>query len=130
MENGTGEWVPLMYYASNSNLGDINNGAQSPISLAENIPDDVNITRGNFTLRGYDVPYVIESGGRHTISLCNRDGSIFQYPLQFRWLQTSIQEHADISDVIVLDNISVSVHNGTQKATLFEDDFNHQNSSE
>lgn len=127
-ENVTGEWIPLMYYASNSNPGNISE-AQSPISLAENIPDDINITHGNFTLRGYSVPYVIESGGKHTISLC-KDETVLRYPLQFRWLQTSLQVHDGISDVIVLDNITISVHSGTQRVTLYEDDFDHQNSSE
>lgn len=128
MEIVTGEWIPLMYYASTSNPGNMSE-APSPISLSKNISDDINVTHGNFMLRGYSVPYVIESRGHHTISLCN-DESVLQHPLQFRWLQTVLQVNNGISDVIVLDNITITVHNGTEHAILYEDDFDRRNSSE
>lgn len=87
---------------------------------------------GNFTLRGYNVPYVIETEAKsyymYNVSIC-REG-ILQYPFQLRWLQTSYQEGDGMSDVVMLDNVAVSVRNGTDYAPLLEDCFDNQTSIE
>lgn len=111
----TSTWTPLMYFTATTILSDVS-GMQSPISLTKNV---VNITTGTVLLRGYHVPYVIQNGERYTVRLC-RD---VNQPLEFRWLQTSLDVHKGISDVVALDNITISVHNATHSATLFQDDF-------
>ena len=117
--SATREWVPLMFFTSKSDLGD-KSGLHS-ISLTDSV------TNGNsFMLRGYRVPYVVGNGGHYNVSFC----SGAQHPLEFRWLQTSSEVNGGFSDVVMLDNISITVHNRTHDATLFENDFDHQNSTE
>ena len=98
------------------------------ISLIKTPPDDE--TRGNFTLRGYGVPYVIVNRGRHNITLCRDESVLSELPVEFRWLQTSSSSdnRSTIEDVIALDNISISLHNGSHYASLFKESFDDQKS--
>ena len=113
-ESATTEWVPLMYITGKS-YGDESSGLD-PISIIES--DRVNSDR--FLLRGYSVPYVVSSGGQYNVSFCTS----FQRPLEFRWLQTSSEAEKGVSDVILLDYISIIARNSTHSSTLFDDDFN------
>lgn len=120
-EEGHGEWIPLMYIANLSRT------TQPFVELpSENIAGDSN--SGDFTLRGYNVPYVIQNGDYYTynISICGND--IFQHQLQFRWLHSSYQVGDFIRDVVLLDNITVSVQNSTHYTVLLQDCFDGQNS--
>lgn len=130
-DNGTGEWIPLTFFAGKSNLA-ISGSEQSSISLTDNILY-YNITNisGSFILRGYTVPFVIEEEGHHSVFLC-RNESVLQYPLQFRWLQTSSQDDQGVQDIVILDNITITVHNRTrspQPYTLFKTNFDSQTST-
>ena len=115
-QEGNGEWIPLMYFAKDTNLSDVS-GTPSTISLTENTT--ISGARGRFTLRGYDVPYVIKDGGQFNVSVC-RDKNVLQRPIEFRWLQTSLRDSGDLGDVIMLDKIVISILNGTHSANLYQ----------
>ena len=115
-ESATTDWMPLMYITGKS-YGDESSGLD-PISITERVDSE------SFLLRGYSVPYVVSSGGRYNVSFC----SSFQHPLEFRWLQTSSEADEGVRDVILLDNITITVRNSTHSGTLFNDDFDRQNS--
>lgn len=117
VENSMGEWIPVMYLVS-PYMGD-SSETQSPISLTKNAP---NGTSGSFLLRGYKVPYATANDGRHSVSLC-RDSHVLQNPLQFRWLQTSSQSIDGYKHVVLLDNITIGIHNGSLSASMFEEHF-------
>lgn len=123
-ENGPREWTPLMYYSSNSTQQDNNfNIGSSSIRIIDSTGDIL-------TLRGYSVPYIIQTRGHYNASLCGGEEDVFQYPLQFRWLQTAFQFDNVIRDVIVLDNVSISLCYDDQCTTLLVDDFDSQDSIE
>ena len=118
------EWIPLMYITGSSNLDD------DTISLvkSDTLTDK---RRGNFMLRGYSVPYVIASSGKHQyrVTLCKEDASFLEYPMVFRWLQTSSMMNRSITeDIVMLDDISISLQNSSHYASLFEQSFDDQNS--
>ena len=116
------EWIPLLYITRSSSLS--NNEGESQTSIS--ITNDDNITHmrnGSFVLRGYTVPYLITNGSRQLVSLCGE--GILEDRLQLRWLQMSRQyplEQGE-SDVIILDNITISVYRGHQPTSLFEENF-------
>ena len=125
MTQSDSEWVPLMYFASN-----LNPDSDNTISLVENkiLQNPNNETQGNFMLRGYSVPYVIASKGRHRVTLCS-EADLLDYPVEFRWLQTSSLTNRSITeDVIMLDNISISLQNSSHYASLFDEGFDDLNS--
>ena len=124
-ENSTSEWIPLMYFARTSDLNEAD-GKSSPIFIAENVSNPIG--NGFFELRGYRVPYIITNRGQHSISLC-RDESVLKHPLQFRWLQTASQVENIISDVVLLDNVTIDLREGTLSASLIEDAFDNPTSS-
>ena len=116
----TSDWIPLMYITSSLLI------TQPYVWL---IPYELRGSSGIFTLRGYDITYIIQSsssGYHYDISMCS--GDILQYPLQFRWQQNAFQLHFFVRDVVLMDNVSVRVKNGTHYAVLFEDCFNYHNS--
>lgn len=121
MEDGPGEWIPLLYFTRPSNT-------TLPSSI-ELLPGDfeTSSTGGSFTLRGYRVPYV-QTKSYYNVSICGE--GILHNPFQLRWLQTTYQEGHYKSDVVTLDNVTVSVRNGTHYATLLEDCFDNQASIE
>ena len=121
IEGGPTEWIPLLFITKTSDT------TQPP--LIELLPSLYNTSTSSFTLRGYRIPYVLESETEnyYNVSICG-DG-ILEYPLQLRWLQTSYQDlDSDVimSDVIILDNVTVSLRNGTHYATLLQDCFDDQ----
>lgn len=128
--NGTNpgdlDWVPLMYFTTLSNIT-----TTSPPFIELPLFETMTSER-NFTLhpRGYRVPHVIKNNNGTTyysVSVCG-DG-IFQYPIQFRWLQTQYQTSESINEnTLFLDNIIVSARNATHHALLFEDCFDDQTS--
>ena len=123
-EDGPGEWIPLLYFTRQSNT--------TPPSSIELLPGQLETSSvdGNFTLRGYRVPYMIETQTKsyYNVSICGE--GILENPFQFRWLQTSYQEGENMSDVVMLDNVTVSVTNGTYYTILLEDCFDNQTSIE
>ena len=122
MTQSDGEWVPLIYFASNLNLT-----ADNIISLVENNTLS-NKTGGSFMLRGYTVPYIITSKGSHRVTLCS-EADLLDYPLEFRWLQTSsLSNRSTAEDIILLDNISISLQNASHFTSLFDEEVNDQNS--
>ena len=125
MTHSDSEWIPLVYIASNRSPDD-----NTTIPLVENkiLGNSNNETQGNFVLRGYSVPYVIASKGRHHVTLCSEE-DILDYPIEFRWLQTSSLTNRSIrEDIVVLDNISISIQNSTHSASLFDEGFDDLNS--
>lgn len=122
-----GEWIPLMFFASNTNFPeDRYIKLPNEESIMEN---SITSDDGNFTLRGYSVPYVIQSNNdtMHNVSVCMRNTQD-AIDLQFRWLHTTRQDNkSTIRDVVILDNISVTAHDSTHDFTLLEDDFDDEN---
>ena len=122
LEDGTtSDWIPLMYITRSLMIN------QPHVWL---IPSDHELrgSSGIFTLRGYNVTYTIQSSGssyHYSVSMCG--GDILQHPLQFRWLQSSYHVVANARDVVLLDNVSVRVKNGTHYAAMLEDCFDYHN---
>ena len=120
LEDGTTtDWIPLKFFATTLNIFEPHIGI---------IQSDSNLTGdnlGQFTLRGYRFNYIIQNQSddnfHHSISLCG--GDILQQPLQFRWLQNSYQRGYLVRDVVLLDNVTVRVKNGTHYAVLLQDSF-------
>ena len=113
-----GEWIPLMFYTQLPEQG--------PPFL--NLTDETFTgTGGNITMRGYLVPYINVTDERYSVSVCGND--TLEHPLQFRWLQNSFERPDNISqpkDVIMLDNVTVSVTNGIHTHLLLADCFEDQ----
>lgn len=122
MEDGPGEWIPLLYFTRPSNT--------TLLSSIELLPGHLEKMDGNFILRGYRVPYMIETQTKsyYNVSICGEE--ILPNPFQLRWLQTSYQEGENMSDVVMFDNVTVSVTNGTYYTILLEDCFDNQTSIE
>ena len=113
------EWIPLVYFTSSLDLSDGN-----AISVVVN-GTPINETRGMFMLRGYSVPYIIASRDRHRVTLCS-ETDLLDYPMEFRWLQTSsisLNGRSTAEDVVMLDNISISLQNSSYSASLFDECF-------
>lgn len=122
MEEGPEEWVPLMY------LTKLTNTSLPPfVKFPSSNFDDREANR-NIILRGYRVPYVIESRSKKYVNVSICGDTIFQYPLQFRWLQTSYIENDSILDSTIIDNVVVRAWNDTHAGILFEDCFDNQTS--
>ena len=121
LEDGTtSDWIPLMYITSSLMI------TQPHVWL---IPSELSSSSDKFTLRGYNVTYIIQSSGstyHYSVSMCG--GDILQHPLQFRWLQNSNHVDPIARDVVLLDNVSVRVMNGTHYAAMLEDCFDYHNS--
>ena len=116
MEGGPGEWIPLMFFAN------LSTNTQPYIKLPSIGKINNTSTNGTFILRRYNLTYVIENENHHyNISVCGE--SVLQYPLQFRWLQSSYQVNATKKDIVMLDNVTVSVRNSTHTAQLLKDCF-------
>ena len=122
VEGNPREWIPLAFFTKQSN-----NTLQPFIELlSELLYTDTN----SFILRGYRITYVLVSQPKswYSVSICG-DG-ILEYPLQLRWLQTSYQEEefntSTPTDVVILDNVTVGVRNGTDYALLLQDTFSNQ----
>ena len=90
------------------------------------LPNEQSIGSVNrFKLRGYTVPYIIQSGEnyKYNISICTRNAND---QLQFRWLHTTLQDGYRFEDVIILDNVTVTAHNCKENVTLLKDDFDNE----
>ena len=94
-----GDWIPLMFIAPQVNA------TQPYITLSRSTENG----NGSFVLRGYIIPYVIQSENatNYSVSLCRDQNQIFTDKLQFRWLQTSYQRTQSVRDVVMLENIIV-----------------------
>jgi hypothetical protein len=122
LEDGTTtDWIPLMFFAPTLEIN------QPYVWL---IPSKLRGNSGNFTLRGYNMAYTIQSEAtanyKYSVSMCG--GDILQRPLQFRWLQNAYQVHPVIRDVVLLDNVTVRLKNSTHYAVLLEDCFDYNGS--
>ena len=117
-DGGPGEWIPLMFYTRLPEPG--------PPFL--NLTDEsFTDTGGNITMRGYLVPYLNATDERYSVSVCG--SGTLEHPLQFRWLQNSFEGHDNISepkDVIMLDNVTVTVTNETHTRLLLAECFEDQ----
>lgn len=120
----------MMYFVSPGSVPGMRNDDKSwtTIPLTNNIPSGTN---GTFVLRGYRMPYTVANGQYHSISLC-ADSGIFQQSLEFRWLQTSSNTKDGIQDVVLLDDITISLHEAIPRlpTPLFEHNFDLNTSSE
>ena len=122
VEGSPGEWIPLAFFTKQSDIT-----LQPSIELLSEL---LHSTTSSFILRGYRITYILASNPKnwYSVSICG-DG-ILEYPLQLRWLQTSYQEEefntSPPSDVIILDNVLVSVRNGTDYAILLQETFSNQ----
>ena len=102
------EWIPLMFVAPCFTT------TEPFIKLSEHIDNETS----SFTLRGYTVPYAIQTTSveNYNISICRNN--IFRDKLQFRWLQTSYQTDESVHDVVMLDNVTVRAGNCSNYVTL------------
>lgn len=122
VEGSPREWIPLAFYTKQSDIT-----LQPFIEL---LPELLYTHTSSFILRGYRIMYILESQPKswYSVSICG-DG-ILEYPLQLRWLQTSYKEEefntSTPSDVVILDNVTVSVRNGMYYALLLQDTFSNQ----
>ena len=109
VKRNNGEWIPLMFIAPRFNI------TEPFIELSENIDID---SEGTIALRGYTVPYVIqtENVGNYNTSIC-RDNTFID-KLQFRWLQTSYQRSNSACDIVILGNVTVRAGNCSNYVTL------------
>ena len=125
VKRNKGEWIPLMFFSSRFNTTrpfiDFPSFEQT---------SDTNSKGGTFALRGYMVPYVIQTEDRRNYSVDICHNNIFQDKLQFRWLQTSYQMGNLTSDIVILDNVVVRAWNCSYSVTLLEDDFDNRSSLE
>lgn len=116
-----GEWIPLMFFAVSQNIP-----THQCIELPYEQP--INENDQHIMLRGYTVPYIIQTGNNteYSVSICVNDARV---KLQFRWLNTAFHNNAInlTRDVVVLDDITIIAHNCTQSVTLLEDDFDDEN---
>jgi hypothetical protein len=105
-----GDWIPLMFFAPQINA------SEPYIDLSGNTENG----NGSFVLRGYTIPYVIQtmSAKHYSVSLCDDENKIFTDRLQFRWLQTSYQRSRSVRDVVKLENIIVRARNCLNSVTL------------
>ena len=125
VEGSAGEWIPLAFFTKQSD-----NITLPP--FIELLSELLYTPASSFILRGYRIMYILESQLKswYTVSICG-DG-ILESPLQLRWLQTSYNYQGEDfntgtpSDVVILDNVTVSVRNGTDYALLFQDTFSNQ----
>ena len=122
LEDGTvSDWIPLLFITSSLELNQ---------PLVQLIPSPLSGSSERFPLRGYNVTPTIQSEGssnyHYSVSICG--GDVLQRPLQFRWLQNAYQIHNFVRDVVLLDNVTVRVKNGTHFAVLLEDCFDYHNS--
>ena len=112
------DWIPLMFFVTA-----LEKEGPSFFSLTD---ENFSEAQGNFTLRGYRVPYVNTTDDRYTISVCGSE--VLEHPMQFRWVHNSLQRPDDGTinepkDVIMLDNVTVTLRNDTHGGLLFEDCF-------
>ena len=106
VKRNDGDWIPLMFFGTHCNI------TEPYIKISENIEEKY------FVLRGYTIPYVIQtkSARNYSVFIC-RD-KIFKDKLQFRWLQTSYQRSQAARDVLMLENIIVRAWNCSNYVTL------------
>lgn len=114
-EEGADEWIPLKFIAN------LTAKTQPLIKLPSETDIASGSTKGTFTLRGYNVTYVIENQTHYNMSVCGE--RLLQHPLQLRWLHSSYQVGNKIRDVVILDNVTVSLRNSTHHAQLLQDCF-------
>lgn len=121
--NGSGEWIPLMFYVTRENR----------------IPDH-DILVGNITpnslkivnIRGYNVSYVVSANNEsceHKVRVCidvDVDNSVMPEWIKFRWLQTVYQQKRENRDIVLLDNVQISAFLTQQQGVIFLDDFDNQ----
>ena len=109
-----GDWIPLMFIAPRVNITE-------PYIMLSRSTENGN---GYFVLRGYIIPYAIQSENakHYSVSLCRaRDqNQIFTDKLQFRWLQTSYQSNQSDRDVVMLENITVTARKCLNSVTLLQ----------
>ena len=111
-----GDWIPLMFIAPRVNE------TQPYITLSKSTKNG----NGSFVLRGYTIPYVIQSENakNYSISLCRDQNQIFTDKLQFRWLQTSYQRSQSVRDVVMLENITMRARKCLNSVTLLQSSIN------
>ena len=104
------DWIPLMFIAPQVNT------TEPYITLSRSTENG----NGSFVLRGYTIPYVIQSENvkNYSVSLCHDQNQIFTDKLQFRWLQTSYQSNQSNHDVVMLENIIVRARKCLDFVTL------------
>ena len=109
-------WIPLKFYTTTTNL------TEPLIELHE----EESLGDSFVMLRGYQVPYVIQSdnNSKYNLTICNNN--IFNGEFQFRWLHTSYQrDNSAVRDVVILDNVTVTARNcnSTYSSDLLVDSF-------
>ena len=88
--------------------------------------EEESLDDGSVMLRGYQVPYVIQSdnNSKYNLTICNNN--IFNSEFQFRWLHTSYQrDNNAVRDVVILDNVTITARNcnSTYSSDLLVDSF-------
>ena len=115
------EWIPVMYFAP------VADKFEPYLQLSDEKSVMEGTTSGTFKLRGYTVPFVIQSNSEtfYNFSFCRNDFFNDQSQLQFRWLYTShheVNNKETPADVIILDNITITAQNCTYSVSLLEYD--------
>ncbi len=97
-----GTWIPLVYHDRSTN---------NPSTIQ---------------IRDYDVPYNTSPGVQSfRISVCGDD--YLRDGLQIRWLQYVFFKHDRKRDVVILDNVSISLIVNETSISLLEDGFDQGN---
>ena len=120
--NGSGEWIPLVFYSTRTNpRGNSNNFGDL---LSENTL---------INIRGYNVNYTMLDNNASVeveLNICGeeigRSDGLLNW-VRFRWLQTVEQARAQNRDRVLLDNIQISAHS-TQQHMIFSDSFDNETS--
>lgn len=121
--NGSGEWIPLMFYTTSSERN-IKHGI-----LVGNI---ISNSSKMVNIRGYNVPYIESTNSKsceHKVKICidvDKDSSVSPDWVKFRWLQSVYQERGENRDRVLLDNVQISTFLTHQQGVILLDDFDNQ----
>ena len=121
--NMKGEWIPLVFYVNTLNLAE--KESNHSITVADSL------SGSSIMLRGYTVPFIDVNSStnwtRGEVHVCGEE--FLSGPVEFRWLQTSVQQQADHDslrglDVFSIDNVTItSVYGDVYRCELLTDDF-------
>ena len=123
-KNGSGEWVPLMFYTTQTKR---KNGI-----IIGNISESSN----QVNIRGHSVSYVRANNNerrRYSVKVCGElicESNASSNWIKFRWLQSVYQGIDQNRDRVFLDDVQISAHWSQHIIQLLGDDFNNQTAIE
>ena len=110
--NSEGVWIPITFITPEK------------IALRSQIPIVYCVNEDDVEIREYHVKRITFTNiVYHSVQMCD-----FSFPMnstQFRWLQTSqIPNMHKVRDAWTLDNVHISVYDGSTSVDLLQDSFN------